>query len=455
MFLSLRDAQRTRNNFMLIKRKPLSRRTFLRGAGVSIALPFLEIMAPTESYAEDNTYTGFVYVPNGWYRQSNEFFPQQGGRQYTMTDLLRPLAAHRDDFMVISNLNNEGGRSQGDGGGDHARAGGSYLSSVRLLKDTARARGGQTIDRHISNVTRNSTPMDMLLMGYGPGDRSAGDSGYNAQNFRLSWRNQTDTVAWDSAQTVFQRLVSSQNEDSAEIDAVRRRELRLSVLDFVISDDLPRLNNQLGVADKEKLDSYLTGLRDAERRLDSGATMSQSCDIIDGANANGNMTEQIHLMFDLMINAFQCDLTRVAVVGLAIELNGLKPNGLNLANGWHNTSHYSGNTAKQQDYKEIGTWVSQRANALMNKLDNANLTQNSLISFGAGSGGDNSQSHGDDNLPTLLMGHGGGSVTTGRHLKLNNATPIANLWSAMAYHAGAPVNNNNWGQFGTGRLDLT
>ena len=81
--------------------------------------------------------------------------------------------------------------------------------------------------------------------------------------------------------------------------------------------------------------------------------------------------------------------------------------------------------------------------------------QSSLISFGAGTGGDFSQGHGDDNLPTLLLGHGNGSVNTGKHLKLNSATPIANLWSAMAFHAGVPVSDDKWGLYGTSRLDLT
>lgn len=430
----------------------MSRRTFLRAAGVSIALPFLEIMAPTESYAENNTYTGFVYVPNGWYRQADQFFPEESGSEYSMTELLQPLAAHRDNFMLISNLENKGGRSNGDGAGDHARAAGSYLSSVKILKDPTKAEGGQTIDRHISNITRDSTPLDMLLMGYGGND--GGDSGYNSLSKRMSWKSSTEPVAWDSPKTVFQRLISSQSDNSAEFEAEKRRELRKSVLDFVINDDLPRLRNKLGTADKEKLDSYLSGLRDAERKIQVGTTEAQSCNIVDGSNTNGNMTEQINLMMDLMVNAFQCDLTRVALVSLGSEANGSRPDGLDLRNGWHDTSHYNGDTNKQAAYRDIGLWVAERGAYLMNKLNDANLTQSSLISFGAGTGGDFSEAHGDNNLPTLLMGHGNGSVSSGRHLKLNNVTPIANLWSAMAYHSGVPVMGDKWGQYGTGRLDL-
>lgn len=437
---------------MLIKRKPLSRRTFLRGVGVSIALPFLEIMAPTESYAQNNTYTGFVYVPNGWYRRSDQFFPEESGSNYSMPQLLEPLAAHRDDFMMISNLDNQGGRGNGDGAGDHARAGGSYLSSVKLLKNNSQVGGGQTIDRHISNVTRDSTPLDMLLMGYGGND--ANDSGYNSSNMRLSWKSSTEPVAWDSPETIFQRLISTQNDNSAEVEADKRRELRKSVLDFVINDDLPKLRSQLGATDKEKLDSYLSGLRDVERQVQSGFTEAKSCNIIDGSDADGNMTEQIDLMLSLMVNAFQCDLTRVGVVSMGRELNGFRPNGLGLTTGWHDISHYSGDEDKQLAYIDIGLWVAQRGAHLMDKLSEAGLTQSSLISFGAGTGGDFSQAHGDNNLPTLLMGHGNGSVTSGRHLMLNNVTPLANLWATMANNAGVPVNNNSWGQYGTGLIDL-
>jgi len=437
---------------MIIKSKPISRRTLLRGLGVGIALPLLDIMMPTESYAMDHSYTGFVYVPNGWYIRPNQFFPDQSGSNYTMPQLLAPLSAHRDDFSIISNLFNQGGRPNGDGPGDHARAGGSYLSSVKLLKDSAQVNGGQTIDRHISNATRSTTPIDQLLMGYGANE--AGDSGYNSLNMRVSWKGAKEPVRWDSPQAVFDRLVANANLSTAEVEAEKRRELRKSVLDFVMNDDLPRLRNQLGAADKEKLDSYLSGLRDVERQVDAAFTGATSCNIVDGGNANGNMTEQITLMFDLMINAFQCDLTRVGVIGLGRDGNDFKPNGLGLANGWHTTSHYTSD-AKQADYIKLGLWVAELGATLMDKLNAANLMQNSLISFGAGTGGDFTQAHGDDNLPTLLMGHANGAVETGRHLKLSDTTPIANLWAAMAHHAGAPVPNDRWGEYGTGRLDLT
>lgn len=440
---------------MLIKRKPLARRTLLRAAGIGIALPFLDIMRPTESFAASNTYTGFVYIPNGWYVRTDELFPVEGTESYTPTTLLAPLQAHRNDFSVISNLFNQGGAANGDGAGDHARAAGSYLSSVKLLKDASEVNGGQTIDRHISNTTRLSTPMDMMLMGIGSNDQ--GDSGYNPLNTRLSWRSAKEPVRWDSPATIFERLVSTavQNNTEVTVEAEKRRALRKSVLDFVINDDLPRLERQLGATDKEKLDSYLTGMRDMERQLDIVNTGTSECSIVDDAHLDGTMTEQIQLMFDLMLNAFQCDLTRVAVLSLGRELNGAKPNGLNLANGWHATSHYSGSDEKKADFRKISLWLSGLGANLMDKLAATNLTQQSLISFGAGTGGNFSQSHGDSNLPTLLMGHANGAVKTGRHLQLPSATPIANLWSAMAHHAGAPVPDDKWGQYGTGRLDLS
>ena len=222
----------------------------------------------------------------------------------------------------------------------------------------------------------------------------------------------------------------------------------------VINDDLPRLHAQLGMADKEKLDSYLTGIRDMERQLDIIGS-GNACNIVSDDDLSGNMTEQIRLMFDLMINAFQCDLTRVAVVSLGRELNGTKPNGLNLANGWHATSHYSGSDVKKADFRKIAAWLSDLGVDLMDKLSASGLMQKSLVTYGAGTGGNFSQSHGDYNLPTLLIGHGNGAVRTGRHIQLGSATPIANLWSALAYHAGVPVQDDRWGQYGTGRLDLT
>ena len=121
---------------MIIKRKTLARRTFLKGLGVSIGLPYLEIMCAKESFAQENiTRTAWVYVPNGWYKNSGDFFPSETGSNYSSTPFLAPILSHRNDFMVISNLDNAGGRAGNDGPGDHARAAGTYLSSVRILKD--------------------------------------------------------------------------------------------------------------------------------------------------------------------------------------------------------------------------------------------------------------------------------------------------------------------------------
>jgi len=437
---------------MIIKGKPLSRRTVLRGTGVSLALPFLDIMRPSESYAQTASYTGFVYVPNGWYRRADEFFPENGGSNYTSRVLLKGLDQYRQDFMLISNLLNQGGAPNGDGAGDHARAGGSYLSSVKLLKRNNQVGGGMTIDRHIAATTGQRTPIDMLLMGFGGNDGN--DSGYNAQNMRISWRNAQTPVRWDNPQTVFQRLVSNSEGAVADQAASERRALRKSVIDFVINDELPSLQRKLGATDLEKLDSYLSGLRDVERRIEVLDSEVRECSIIDAGRSNSNMTDQIELMFDLMLNAFQCDLTRVGVVSLGRELNGFRPNGLNLADGWHSTSHYN-TDRKVDDYRKLGLWVADRAAYLMERLTQTGLVDSSLVSFGAGTGGSFSQAHGDNNLPTILMGHANGAVRSGRHIRLGSPTPLANLWSAMANAAGVPVQGNRWGTYGTGRLNLS
>ncbi len=437
---------------MLIKRKPLARRTFLKGLGVSIGLPYLEIMCAKESFAQENiTRTAWVYVPNGWYKNSGDFFPGNTGTNYSSTPFLAPMISHRNDFMVISNLDNAGGRSGNDGPGDHARAAGTYLSSVRILKDQDRVDGGKTIDRHISDQTKLQTPIDMLCMGYGRND--GGDSGYNSLNMRLSWKSNTDPVAWEDPGRAFNRLVSNNNPTQVDQQSQIRANLQKSVLDFVINDDLPRLWNQLGQADREKLDSYLTGLRDVERRI--SIEPGPSCSLPEDFSTAGNMSQQIDAMYDVMLMAFECDLTRVAVIGLAKEGNNVKPDNMNIVNGWHSTSHYAGDNQKIADYDQIGLWVSQRAERLMTKLNERNLMQSSLISFGAGSGGDNSQGHGDVNFGTLLIGHGNGAVRSGRHLRTSNPKPIANLWATMANAAGVPVANHRWGDFGTGLLDLT
>lgn len=438
---------------MLIKRKPMARRTFLKGLGVSIGLPYLEIMCAQESFAQENiARTAFVYVPNGWYRLTRDFFPSQTGDNYTVPKLLAPIHQFKNDFNIISNLSNVGGTRGNDGNGDHARAAGTYLSSVRILKDRRRVSGGKTIDRHIADHTKQFSPIDTLVMGYGRNDSP--DSGYNNLNKRLSWKSATEPVHWENPKAAFNRLVSNNSPVQVDRQTEIRSNLQKSVLDFVINDDLPRLRNQLGQNDREKLDSYLSGLRDMERQVDQQPN-GQACSLPGAPNVGGSMSQQLSLMYDLMLTAFECDLTRVAVIGIADEVSDVKPDNMRIASGWHTTSHYRGDNTKKADYEKIGFWVTDRAGDLMQKMRDRNLMGSSLITFGAGSGGNESEGHGDEELPTLLIGQGNGAVTSGRHIALPRSTPIANLWATMANHAGAPVNNHRWGDFGTGLIDLS
>ena len=430
---------------MIIRSKPLPRRTLLRGIGATLALPMLNIMRPSESYAASPTCIGFVYVPNGWSRYGADIFPSEVGSGYSMTRILAPLEDSREDFCIISGLENKGARSDGDGPGAHARAAGTYLTSARALKRSNKARTGQSIDRYIGQRLGRAP----LVMGVG--GNTGRDSGYNPSTMCLSWRNANSPMQWQQPRSAFERLTNSvdfsgQQENNADAAIAARRQK--SVIDYVLEDQA-RLNQKLGVEDRRKVEDYLAAIREIEVRIAQNAldesSMASQCSPYEYTGYSSH-TKATEILFDLMIKAFECGLTQVAVVSLGREATRAKPTS-GMKYGWHDCSHYNSGdkTRKRQDYERAGLWASRRAASLTRKLRRSGLLSNSLVTFGAGTGGGNDQGHGALRLPTLAIGRCNGLVTPGRHIKLPR-TPIANLWATCARNAGVPVEGDRWGK---------
>jgi hypothetical protein len=384
----------------------------------------------------------WLYVPNGIHMPA--WTPTKLGTDYEMTPTLSTLAPFRDKMMVISGMVCDKANPNGDGPGDHARAQAAYLTGCQPRKtEGANIKSGISADQAAASKIGHLTKFASLEMGLEASKQSGScDNGYScAYSHNLSWKSETQPLSKDTdPQSVFDRLFS--NGDPKETAEARARRINdgKSVLDF-ITEDSQSFQKKLGSTDKQKVDEYLTAVREIEVRLDK--TANDDVKLPEGAErpaaVNREYPDHAKLMLDMMVLAFQCDLTRVITFPFADE-------GSNQQYPWadadvqhHGTSHHMGDPAKQALLQKINTFHLQQVAYLLGKLDaikegNGSLLDNCLMAYG--SGNSDGQRHNHDDLPLLLLGKGGNTVNTGRHVSFDNV-PINNLWLAMLDHAGA------------------
>jgi len=461
---------------------PLSRRTVLRGLGTAMALPFLESLLPARAFGALTTTDAVVkaasgprriawlYVPNGI--DMRHWTPATFGTDYAMTQTLKNIEAYRDRMLVISNLVCDKANQNGDGPGDHARAQAAYLTGVQPRKSEANIHVGQSADQAAAQRVGHMTKFSSLELGLEEGKQVGScDNGYScAYSHNLSWRNENTPMLKDcNPQSVFDRLFSNSDpRETAQQRALREADDK-SVLDFVLND-ANRVNKRLAYTDKQKLDEYLSAVREIEQRaarvaseppmkLPTGAVrpadFSASVDKKAGGTSTiTNYPDRAKVMIDMMVLAFQTDLTRVITMPFADE-------GSNQQYPWadadvphHGTSHHGGDVAKMDLLSKINGFHMQQFAYLLQKLDsiqegNGSILDNSLISYGGGISDGNKHNH--DILPLVLLGKCGGSINTGRHMDAQNV-PIKNLWLSMLDHVGAT--DDKIGD-STGKLKLT
>jgi hypothetical protein len=285
--------------------------------------------------------------------------------------------------------------------------------------------------------------------------RSTGncDSGYSCvYEHTLSWRNPTSPLPTESnPRMVFDRLFRGGQAD-AETSA--RNDLRTSVLDSVL-DEANSLSRQLGGNDQRKLDQFLSGIREVEQRIARAATLAPvdvPRDFGRPAGVPADLTEHIRLMYDLMALAFQTDVTRIITFIVAREGSDFRYRMVGVTEGHHTLSHHQNRPANLAKLKAINVYFNQQLAYFIGKLKavqegEGNLLGNSMIAFGSAHSDPNR--HGHDDLPILLFGQGGGSIRTGRYMRMPPRTPLNNLWIAMLERFGVP--NARFGD-GTGAL---
>ncbi|MBV9124171.1 MAG: DUF1552 domain-containing protein [Planctomycetes bacterium] len=429
-----------------MSKKAISRRTVLKGLGTAIALPWLEAMRPVLSLAAESKplprRLAFLYVPNGAHMPA--WTPREEGAGFTLPSTLEPLAPFRKELLILTGLTLDGARDHGDGGGDHARAMASFLTGKHVRKTKgADIRAGISVDQVAAEKIGSRTRFPSLELSCDRALQSGDcDTGYScAYSTNLSWKSPTTPMAHEiNPRLVFERLFGNPVKGEAEANRARRARYRKSILDFV-REDAGRLKSQLGAPDQRKLDEYLSSVRDIERRVtEVGPAASTGMPAPGGIPAD--YREHIRLMNDLLVLAFQGDLTRLATFVHAHDGSNRSYRLIGVPEGHHDLSHHGGNKQKQEKIRQINRFHITQLAYLLDKLKgiregDGTLLDNCMIVFGSGiSDGDR---HNHDDLPILLAGTGGHSLRSGRHVRCRKETPLTNLYVSLLDRMGVPV----------------
>ena len=418
----------------------LSRRTLLRGIGTAVALPWLEAMGQFTAYAAETpgrkvpNRLAFLYVPNG--KDMPNWTPRGEGRLDELPPILEALAPLKGDLLVLTGLAADKARPYGDGGGDHARAMTAFLTGVHPRKtDGTDIRAGKSVDQIAAQRIGDLTRLPSLEIGGTPGSMAGScDSGYSCvYTSTVSWKSSTQPLPKEvNPKLVFERLFGQPGGP----ERARREAARKSVLDF-IRDDSRALAAGMGSGDQQKLDEYFTSIREIELRIERAAKLPPvhaPAGVTAPAGQPGNFAENLRLMCDMLVLAFQADVTRVATFVFANESSNQSYPELGVNEGHHELSHHGRDPEKIRKVRAINQFHVAQLAYLLQRLKgiregDGTLLDHCMIAYGSGnSDGDR---HNHDDLPILLAGGGGGTITTGRHVRFKDETPVTNLWTSL------------------------
>jgi hypothetical protein len=445
---------------MMILKKHLHRRTFLRGVGATIALPLLDSMVPALSAVAKTAgkpvnRLGIMYLPNGALMQ--DWTPTAEGAGFEMTPILSPIEAYRDRMLVLSGLGCAQADSLGDGSGDHSRASAAFLTGVHPKKTEGAVQAGISFDQIAAREFSRETQLASLELAADSLELlGTCDTGYScAYSNTVSWRSPTSPMPLEAdPRAVFERLFGASDTTDARARLANIREER-SILDAVTSK-VTGLRQRLGPGDRTKLTDYLDAIRDVERRIQRAEEQSgQEFPVVDRpVGIPSTFEEHIKLMFDMQVLAYQCDLTRVVTLMLSREASERSYPESGVTEGHHPLSHHGGNPEKMSKVGKINTYHVKVFGYLLEKLratedGDGNLLDHSMLVYGSGISDGNTHYHLD--LPLLLMGGGAGQLKGGRHLRYPKGTPVTNLYVSLLDKLGiAPERLGD----STGKLDL-
>ncbi|MEO1913637.1 MAG: DUF1552 domain-containing protein [Myxococcales bacterium] len=428
---------------MIITKKALPRRTFLKGIGATVSLPLLDAMVPAATALEKTPAKpvrrlGYVFMPMGC--DITRWTPPGGEKLEKLSPILSSLEPVKQDVTIVSNLELANAYP-----GSHATSNSAFLSAAKAkVTESTDYYLGTTADqiaaRHIGQTTQLPSlemAMDLLkLVGQC-------DNGYACvyQN-NLSWSSPTTPLPAEAhPRIVFESLFGEGGTAKERRAALRSR---ASLLDS-ISEEITRLQRDLGPADRAKLEEYLTAVREVERRIqtaESGDAKNQLPDLDRPLGVPASYADHARLMFDLQVLALQGDVTRVTTFQLARETSNRTYPEIGVPDPHHPLSHHGNNAEKVALMAKINSFhVSLFAEFIL-KLKkttdgNGSLLDHSLYLYGSGMGNPNVHDH--TNLPTIVAGGGAGKMRGGRHIQYDKPTPMANLHLSLLNKVGVPM----------------
>jgi hypothetical protein len=432
---------------MIITRKHLPRRTFLKGIGATVALPMLDAMTPALARAGTLAAArpmrlAFTDVPNGV--TLADWTPKAAGAAFEYSRILKPLEAFRSDTLVLSGLAHRNGYALGDGPGDHARAAACYLTGVHPRKTAgADIQNGISVDQIAAQHLGSTTRFPSIEIGCDD-SRVVGncDSGYScAYTNSLSWRGPTSPMPPETnPRLVFERLFGGFDTGVDPETRARRLQYRRSILDLV-ADRTRQLRNDLGTSDRRKVDEYLDGIREIERRIQMAEQDMRDLPpgMTEPTGVPVEFAEYVTLMFDLQRIAFQADLTRVATMMIGREGSLRTYPEIGVPDPHHPLTHHRENPEWIEKVTKVNTLHMELFAGFIRKMKetpdgDGTLLDHSMIVYGSGISDGNRHTHED--LPVLLVGNGAGAFHPGRHVVYPKDTPMTNLYLTLLDRVG-------------------
>ncbi len=424
---------------MVITRKSIPRRTFLRGTGAVLALPVLDAMTP--AFAAETARPirmAFMQVPNGIMNLKNEFAPKAEGPLGEMTRILEPLSDHKDRLVVMSGLDSQQAAGLNfEVGGDHPRACTAWLTGTHAkMTSGADLHAGISVDQIAARQFGKETQLASLEIGLeSPEVVGACESAYGCAYYNtISWRNETSPLPMENRpRAIFERLFG-EGGTNPEVRLAMRQEER-SILD-AINADVRRLRGKLGGTDRGKIDQYLEAIRDVERRMQLAEKQTdREVPQIEGpAGAPEVFSEYFKLMSDLMTLAWQTDMTRVITFMMGHEMSGRAYPEVGFGDAHHPCTHHQGDPEKIEKTVKINTFHIKMLAYYLDKLrstpdGDGSLLDHSMILYGAALSDANLHLYTD--LPLLLVAGGVGGIKGGQHVRYPRRTPLTNLLLTM------------------------
>ena len=444
---------------MFIFRKHLSRRTFLRGSGAIVALPFLDAMAPAQTpirqtAASPKTRLGCFYVPHG--ATMDKWTPAATGTGFEFTEILKPLETFRDHINIVSGLAHPyvagAGGADVSAGANHTRAAAVFLTGA-VPEKGARAHLGVSLDQRAAAAIGQDTPLPSLELSIEEAVLACEAAFSCAYRNSISWKSPTNPLPMqNNPRLVFEKLFG--DGDSTAERRARRQESR-SLLDSV-TGQVASLHTDLGPDDRRRLTQYLDDVREVERRIQRAeASVRDDLQLPEvPAGVPGTFQDHLKLLMDLQLVAFQADITRVSTLMFARELSGATYPETDIRDPFHNLSHHSNDRGNMDRFARLNTYHMTKFAYFVERLKalpdgDGTLLDHSLVLYGS-SLSDGNQ-HNFSPLPIVLAGRASGQLKGGRHLQFPKDTKMSNLLAAILNKLNVPA--EKFGD-GTGVLDI-